>query len=277
WLNPNTTGLFEMKRNVERLSIDALQGECATSAGSSARTIFQALSDQSVLPEERTVPRLRDEGMLLLGAGFETTARVVTIGAFYLYKNDYVLQSLRKELKQVMPTPTHKVSWTQLEKLPYLTAVVNESLRLAHSTIIRSPRVAPNRTLQYENYTIPPGKEADQSLKTPVSQSIYFVHADPSVFPNPHEFDPERWMQPSQSAERLSRFLVPFSMGSRMCIGMSLSYCEIYLMLAALVRRFNLKHETTHEDIRITRDLIIRFPDTETLQVRSYPTDILSN
>lgn len=57
-------------------------------------------------------------------------------------------------------------------------------------------------------------------MQTPVSQSIYFVHMDPDVFPEPNSFNPDRWLEFSQKGERLDRFLVPFTKGSRMCLGM---------------------------------------------------------
>lgn len=55
--------------------------------------------------------------------------------------------------------------------------------------------------------------------QTPVSQSTYFVHTDPSIFPDPHYFDPERWIKAAQQGVALNKFLVTFTKGSRQCIG----------------------------------------------------------
>ena len=86
----------------------------------SRKTIFDALSDSSVPPKERTRRLLEDEGLLVLLAGTETTARVLATAAFYIYQNKALVTKLRKELRPVMPTPTTEPSWTQLEQLPYL-------------------------------------------------------------------------------------------------------------------------------------------------------------
>lgn len=43
---------------------------------------------------------------------------------------------------------------------------------------------------------------------------------DPNIFPNPHDFDPERWIRAAEKGERLDRYLVNFSKGSRICLGM---------------------------------------------------------
>lgn len=48
--------------------------------------------------------------------------------------------------------------------------------------------------------------------------NIWNTHYNPSIFPNPAEFCPERWLQPS--SKDLEKYLVPFGSGSRMCIGM---------------------------------------------------------
>lgn len=43
---------------------------------------------------------------------------------------------------------------------------------------------------------------------------------DPEIFPDPHAFDPERWMRAAAKGQRLDRYLVNFSKGSRMCLGL---------------------------------------------------------
>ena len=86
----------------------------------SRKTIFDCLNDPSVPLEERTPRRLEDEGLVVLLAGSETTARVLTLAAFYIYQNTPLITKLREELRLVMPTSTMEASWTQLEQLPHL-------------------------------------------------------------------------------------------------------------------------------------------------------------
>ncbi|KAL8904291.1 MAG: hypothetical protein Q9171_007107 [Xanthocarpia ochracea] len=62
------------------------------------------------------------------------------------------------------------------------------------------------------------------------------LHADPTFFPSPTTFSPDRWL--TQSPKKLEhRYLVTFGKGSRQCIGMSLAYCELYLTLFAVFAR----------------------------------------
>ena len=120
------------------------------------KTIFDALSDSRIPPEERSSGRLADEGLILMIGGTETTARVLSVAAFNIYQDERLLENLRVELGSVMPTPTSKASWSELEQLPLLNAVVNEVLRVANVTTLRSPRVAPTESLQYKDLVIPP-------------------------------------------------------------------------------------------------------------------------
>ncbi|GAD93895.1 benzoate 4-monooxygenase cytochrome P450, putative [Paecilomyces variotii No. 5] len=246
-LDPQAAVLLEIQHMVRKQSLESLESfEKAENKGSQA-TAFDALCDPSLPPEERSIDRLQDEGQILLAAGSETTAKTLTTIAFYLLSNKALLSKLREELKKVMPTPLSTASWTELEHLPYLGAVINEGLRLSYGVTTRLPRVAPTEALRYKDWVIPPG--------TPVSESSYFVHMDPSIFPDPGSFDPERWIRAAEKGERLDRFIVSFTKGSRQCLGINLAYAELFLTVAGIFRRFDMElHETTVDDVRLVRD-----------------------
>jgi len=63
------------------------------------------------------------------------------------------------------------------------------------------------------------------------------MHRDPSAFPDPDRFDPDRWLDGENSQYR-DRFMVPFSRGNRMCIGQPLAMCELYIAIGEVFRRF---------------------------------------
>lgn len=67
--------------------------------------------------------------------------------------------------------------------------------------------------------------------------SSWLMHRDPSVFPHPERFDPGRWLDRDESHFR-ERFLVPFSKGNRMCIGLPLAMCELYVSIGQIFRDF---------------------------------------
>jgi cytochrome P450 len=84
--------------------------------------------------------------------------------------------------------------------------------------------------------------------------SSWVLHQDQNYFPNPTKFDPDRWLNPKE-ARRLEKAFVPFGKGTRACVGMPyidplnlirdmvltgvrLAYCELYVTLGTLFRRF---------------------------------------
>ncbi|EED18501.1 cytochrome P450, putative [Talaromyces stipitatus ATCC 10500] len=225
-------------------------------------TIFQALLDSDLPPEEKSADRLQDEAQTLVGAGSETTAKVLTIITFYLLQDKKMLEKLRQELSTVETdfSASGRELLTALEKLPYMNAVINEGLRLMHGVTTRLPRVA-HEPIQYKQWTIP--------ASTPVSQCNLFVHMDPTLFPEPTKFNPERWMDAKQNNTRLDRYLVSFGKGSRQCVGINLAYAEIFLTLALVLSRFDMEtYETTTEDIRIARDYFVGVPEPGSQGVR---------
>lgn len=119
--------------------------------------VMESICSPSMPPHMLDVKRLTNEGFAMTIAGTETTARSLSIGVYHLYSNDRVRAKLRDELRSIMPTPDSRPSWSQLEKLPYLTGVVYVSLRFSTGISGRSPRIAPTESLVYQDFVIPPG------------------------------------------------------------------------------------------------------------------------
>ncbi|KAF1810551.1 cytochrome protein [Eremomyces bilateralis CBS 781.70] len=214
------------------------------------------LESDLVPPEERTIAHLVDEGSTIVAAGVETTAKSLATTTFYLLATPGVLPRLQAELKTVMPRPDSRATWTELEQLPYLSAVVYEGIRLSYGVTTRSPRQM-DEPLRYKDWVIPP--------RAAVSQISYFVTMDPTIFPDPTHFNPDRWLQ----EKRLDHYLANFGKGSRICLGLNLAYAEMFLTLASVFRRFDLElHETTIDDVKITRDAFVAAPKDGSKGVR---------
>ncbi|KAF2100215.1 putative cytochrome P450 [Rhizodiscina lignyota] len=226
----------------------------------SRRTIFHELKTSDLLPQELTLQRVADEATIIVGAGAETTARTLMLLMFNLFTHEDILRKLRDELSNEETHRTKSGSdgtiLTHLEQLPYLSAVIQEGLRLSYGVTTRLPRVV-NEPLQYREWTIPP--------HTPVSMEPVSVLIDPKIFPQPHAFKPERWL----GEQRLDRYQVAFSKGSRQCIGINLAYAELYLTVNALVSQFDLKlYDTSYEDIRMEHDFFTAAPKLNSKGVR---------
>lgn len=199
------------------------------------------------MPEsERSPERLAKEAQVLLGGGTASTARTIGFASFYILDRPEVRARLRDELREVMADwPRRVPSWVELEKVPYLQAVIKESLRLSYGVMHRLPRISPDLGIQYGGFTIPPGVCIALlcilvallrvfliycliwafGLQTPVGMSAYLMHSDPKVYPDPDQFIPERWLGAINPA--MNRNYVPFCRGSRSCLGMKCVYSSV--------------------------------------------------
>lgn len=173
YLQPSADSILMVQKTIHDQSVASLKKESQqNSENSKGGNIFDSLNHSSVPPRERTLSRLQDEGLILLAAGTETTARALAVCTFHLAENKLMMEKLRAELRDVMPSPNSRPQWAQLERLPYLvrgaavllvqtlltysqTAVVKESLRLSFGAVGRLSRVAPDETLRYKQYSIP--------------------------------------------------------------------------------------------------------------------------
>lgn len=181
-------------------------------AKSTHPTVFQELISGTLPASEKETLRLQDEAQLVVAAGVTTTGWALTTAAYHITTNPNVLKALRNELETALPDPKAPLSWTELERLPYLTGCVREAVRLSYAVTTRNPRLF-NKELVYENWVIP--------ARTPVSMTIVDVNDDEAIFPSPQEFRPERWINPPKTPDgsSLERYFVGFGKGSRSCLG----------------------------------------------------------
>jgi len=121
-LDPRAGAMIQWQREVRRQIDSIIRGN--REGKRSEGTIFQALLDSDLPPQEKTANRLQDEGSTLVAAGSETTAKSLSVITFYLLQDKAKLEKLRQELRTVIPTPDSPVSLTALEKLPYLVGLI---------------------------------------------------------------------------------------------------------------------------------------------------------
>ncbi|KAJ2928512.1 hypothetical protein H1R20_g8587, partial [Candolleomyces eurysporus] len=174
------------------------------------------------------------------------------MGVFRILSDKSVERKLRQELAEAWPEVDERISLERLEKLPYLTAVIKESLRLSHGVVSPLPRIVPHET-RIGDVVVP------QSTIVGMGQS--FVHLNPDIFPNPKAFDPSRWL--GENTSDLESYLVPFSKGPRSCLGLNLAWAELYLILGTLFRKVDLElFETLPSDFDWGAFLVPRYHGT---------------
>lgn len=86
-----------------------------------------------------------------------------------------------------------------------------------------------------------------------------FNYRDPNIFPNPDEFDPERF-SPEQKALRHKQAFLPFSDGPRMCIGMHLGHFNLKLGIFQILRNFKIRFGPSQKPFTVSPLSIFNIP-----------------
>ncbi|KAL1638506.1 hypothetical protein SLS58_008834 [Diplodia intermedia] len=165
----------------------------------------------------------------LVFAGTDSTGMNLATACWWLAKKPEVYELLREEILAN--------SDADPQTMPYLSAVIKETLRISMANPTRLPRVVPSQGWNFESTFIPPG--------TIVGLSPFTLHFNPDVFPCPDEFLPERWREPTPE---MLRDHIPFGLGSRACIARNLATVELYLALREVVRSGVLEGATCVQD-----------------------------
>ena len=170
------------------------------------------------------------QSWLFLLAGYETTSTAMTFCIYELALNQEVQERLYDELQTAIET-TGDFNYEQLWKLPYLEAVIYESLRL-YPPFMRVEREAKqDYLLGNTGIMIKAGQL--------VHVSIYAVHHNQEFFAEPEQFDPDRFM-PDNKYNIIPYSFLPFAVGPRNCVAMRLALMEMKACIAHLIQRFRL-------------------------------------
>lgn len=147
--------------------------------------------------------------MFCSNAGSDTTANTAMFASYELARHPEIQAALHKELVTAFPDPDKPLEFSVLEKLPILDGVCREALRIHAPIPSYLERVVPSDGFQIEGYSIPRG--------TIIGMQAYTNHRNPQVYPQPEEFIPDRWFEPT---EEMKVNFLPFSAGPRACIGL---------------------------------------------------------
>jgi cytochrome P450 len=172
----------------------------------------QAFNDQEI----------RDELMALMFAANEATAAALTWAIYWIHRDARVRDRILAELAELGPDPDSM----DLAKLPFLSAVCDETLRISPVTLFTIPR-APKQSFDLLGYNIEPG--------VLLSPCTYLVHRDPKVYPDPHLFRPERFLDRQYSPYEF----MPFGGSNRRCVGYALARLEMKVILAEMLGRID--------------------------------------
>ncbi|KAH8200960.1 hypothetical protein TruAng_004898 [Truncatella angustata] len=159
---------------------------------------------------ELTVPQLASNAAVLIVAGSETTATLLSGATFLLATHPEVLKKLEMEVRSAFKDES-EITLTSVSSLHYMLACLNESLRCYPPVATGMPRCVPRGGARVAGRFIPEG------VTTAVWQ--WAINHEPSCWTDPYGFHPERFLgDPKFSNDNLDA-MQPFSTGPRNCIG----------------------------------------------------------
>ncbi|KPM36017.1 Isotrichodermin C-15 hydroxylase [Neonectria ditissima] len=184
-------------------------------------------------------PEILDNASLLIIAGSETTATALSGAAYLLATNPEVFTKLANEVRTSFESEDD-IDLLSVQKLGYMLAVLNETLRVFPPVPTASPR-----RVQPGGDTIC-GKYVPEDTILGIWQ--WPMYHNPKNFTLPESFIPERWLGDPRFANDSTSGLQPFSFGPRDCIGKNLAYAEMRLILAKIIWNFDMRIDPNSKD-----------------------------
>lgn len=184
---------------------------------------------QLMLESDLDIANIRYQLINFLIAGHETTSGALSFALYYLSREPAMFARARAEVDEVWGE-NDRPSFENVTKLRYIRRVFDEALRL-HPPLPGYYRVAREDTVLAGRY---PMRKGEWALALTAS-----LHRDPEWGPDPDRFDPDRF-EPQRVRERPAGLYKPFGTGERACIGRQFALHEAVLLLASIVRRYDL-------------------------------------
>ncbi|XP_056690409.1 cytochrome P450 76AD1-like [Spinacia oleracea] len=167
----------------------------------------------------------------IFDAGTDTTSSTFEWAMAELIRNPEMMEKVQQEIEQVLGKDK-QIQESDFIKLPYLQAIIKETLRLHPPTVFLLPRKA-DVDVELYGYIVP--KDAQ------ILVNLWAIGRDPQVWENPEVFAPERFLGSDVDVKGRDFGLLPFGAGRRICPGMNLAIRMLTLMLATLLQFFNWK------------------------------------
>ncbi|MCX5127383.1 cytochrome P450 [Streptomyces sp. NBC_00347] len=218
-------------------------GSGSKEAGADEDLLSLLAAASSVDDGEFDATELREQVLIFLLAGHETTATSLAFSLHLLARHPELQERARAEVTAVLGDRTPGAA--DLDRLPYLTQVLKEAMRLYPAAPVLGRRSV--AAAEVDGHTIPAGAD--------VIVAPWVTHRHPGYWPDPERFDPDRFT-PEAEAARPRYAWLPFGGGPRACIGQHFSMLESVIALAMLLRAY--EFEAVDTEVSVTAGITLR-------------------
>ncbi|EDV23309.1 uncharacterized protein TRIADDRAFT_50444 [Trichoplax adhaerens] len=176
---------------------------------------------------------IRNEVETFMFAGHDTTSSALSFTIYLLSKHKEHQQKVRDEVKSVLQGRSD-IAWNDLSELKYTTICIKEAMRL-YTTVPMIERVL-DKDVKIDGITVLAG--------TKINIPIFVLHGKANTWLNRDEYNPSRFLS-EEIAQRDAFSYIPFSAGSRNCIGQSFAMNVLKVAVAKIVRHYHLEIDET--------------------------------
>ncbi|KAJ1916687.1 hypothetical protein H4219_003646 [Mycoemilia scoparia] len=177
-----------------------------------------------------SIQEIVSENIVLLFGGTDTASNTMSWTLFLLMIYPEVYKKVVQEVREAFPNPKSSIKYSEARsKLPYLEAVLYESMRLLPVVPAGLGRTVPKEGAEFQGYKIPGG--------TTIYVFIQGLHRNPKYWDQPDKFIPERFL--GEGAAERKRNVFIFSTGYRICPGRNLAWMEMMLPMSRLLRDYD--------------------------------------
>lgn len=235
--------MFEARRVIRTVSRDIIRQKKALMEKNEKRNvdIISVALESGGFSEENLV----DQMMTFIAAGHETTSSTLTWAVYELCKKPEIQTRLREEIHANIDSIHDSMDAGKLDKLPYLHAVCNETLR-HNAPVPLTLRDTENDCTIADTYV---------PRRTKIILCPWAVNFSKELWgPDAAEFNPDRWMGPGRAnsgGAESNYAMLTFLHGPRSCIGQGFAKGEFACLLAAFVGKFRFEMKDPDEVIEI--------------------------
>ncbi|KAJ0582351.1 putative geraniol 8-hydroxylase [Helianthus annuus] len=167
-------------------------------------------------------------------AGTDTTSSTLEWAMAELIHNPDKLERARTEVIKLMENKKNIIQESDISQLPYLQAVIKETLRLHPPAPFLIPHQAIH-DVEIQGFLVPKNAQ--------ILCNVWAMERDPKVWSNPETFIPERFLEVNVDYRGQDFELIPFGSGRRVCPGLNMAHRMLHIMLGSLIQKFDWKLE----------------------------------
>lgn len=202
---------------------------------------------------------INEEVNTIMFEGHDTTAAASSFTLCILGIYPDIQQKVFMELKEIFADDLHRpITFNDTMQMKYLERVIFETMRMYPPVPIIARKVNEDVKLVSGDYTIPAG--------TTVIICQYYIHRNEKYWKNPTKFDPDNFL-PENCQGRHYYSYIPFSAGPRSCVGRKYAMLKLKVLLADVIRKFEIISLDREKDFKLQADIILKREDGFNIKV----------